>query len=103
MLRPLLDTMELRFILVTDEKIEATQRILEGKCGHCDVVLPAHNVTCPLNPNRSVLDKLYNIHAELDVKLNKVKTLIDKNQLTVEQLVELLDEIKLKKLQEEEE
>ena len=94
--------MESRFTPVTDE-IEAAQRILEGKCWHCDIMLPDHTVECPLNPNRGVLDKLYNIQVKLDKKLDKIKELIDQNNISVEELVVLLEEIQLKKLQEEEE
>ena len=88
---------------MTDEKIQAAQRILEGKCWHCDTLLPAHLIECPLNPNKDILDRIHNIQAQLDKKLNKIKELIDQNNITVTQLAGLLDDIKLNKLQEEEE
>lgn len=87
---------------MTDDRIEAAQRILEGKCWHCNIVLPEHTVECPLNPNKSILDKLNNIQEQLDKKLDKIKELIDQNNITVLELADLLDDIKLNKLQEEE-
>lgn len=85
------------------DQIEAAQRILEGKCWHCNTLLPDHTVDCPLNPNKDVLDKLYNIQIELDSKLDRIKELIDKNKISVEELVVLLEDIQLNKFQEEEE
>jgi hypothetical protein len=41
-----------------NNEIEKAQKILEGKCVECDVLLPEHNRECPLHPRRKSLDIL---------------------------------------------
>lgn len=76
------------------DEIEIAQRVLEGRCWLCNTTLPDHTVDCKLNPNRDVIDKLTNIQVQIDAKLQTVKRMIDSNQVTVDELLKLLDEIK---------
>jgi hypothetical protein len=78
---------------VTDE-IDVVQRVLEGRCWLCNIELPDHTVDCKLNPNREVLDKLTNIQVNIDAKLQTVKRMIDSNQVNIDELEQLLQEIK---------
>ena len=90
---------------MTDE-IDIVQRVLEGRCWLCNIELPEHTVDCKLNPNRDVLDKLTNIQVHIDDKLQTVKKMIDSNKIDIDELSELLEQIKYnayKTIKEEEE
>lgn len=39
------------------DEMLAAQKILEGRCCHCDYILPAHHKGCPDHPYRAALDR----------------------------------------------